>query len=194
MVVCCWVFMSLLRAHRPVVPIVRSDRRLRQPVGAVHVGGPVARGARRVHHLPHLLHDSGLEDVGGAREEHVHATPRVLGAEGDPNGRLGTKERPRPGGCTIAQRCSRRGLSRRRKNRAGQPATTAPGSTLRVTTAPAPTIAPSLMVTPGRMTAPLPIDAPRQTRVGINCQSASVCRAPSAVVARGSMSLVKMTP
>ena len=50
--------------------------------------------------------------------------------------------------------------------RAGTPATTVPGATSRVTTAPAPTKAPAPMVTPPRITAPLPIEAPRQTRVG----------------------------
>jgi hypothetical protein len=55
---------------------------------------------------------------------------------------------------------------RNRKNRAGQPATTVPGSTSLVTTAPAPTSAPSPMVTPARITAPLPTDAPRLTRDG----------------------------
>ena len=41
------------------------------------------------------------------------------------------------------------------------------------------------MVTPQRMTAPEPIDAPRQTRVGTIFQSPADCGAPSALVARG---------
>src|SRR5262245_10890073 len=75
--------------------------------------------------------------------------------------------------------------SRNRKNLAGHPATTAPGRTSFVTTAPAPTRAPAPMVTPARITAPLPIEAPLQTRVDTTFQSASVCGRPSAV-ARGS--------
>src|SRR5262245_37515164 len=82
---------------------------------------------------------------------------------------------------------------RLRRTRAGTPATTAPGATSRVTTAPAPIRAPAPTVTPARMTAPLPIEAPRHTRVGTTCQSASVCGRPSAV-ARGSRSLMNITP
>ena len=44
------------------------------------------------------------------------------------------------------------------------------------------------------MVAWLPMDAPRPTRVGISCQSASVCSCPSAVSARGNRSLVNITP
>src|SRR5205085_7281990 len=60
---------------------------------------------------------------------------------------------------------------RRACNRAGIPTTTEFAGTSCVTTAPAPTVAPGPMVTPQRMIAPLPIDAPRQTRVGTTCQS-----------------------
>src|SRR5439155_10328343 len=86
------------------------------------------------------------------------------------------------------------GLLRIRRKRAGHPATTAPGSTLRVTTAPAPTRAPSPITTPAMTTAPLPTDAPRHTRVGTSCQSAAVCGSPSSLVARGSRSLMNITP
>src|SRR5262249_3583582 len=78
--------------------------------------------------------------------------------------------------------------------RARTPATIAEGGTARVPTAPAPISAPSPIVTPGRMVAWLPIDAPRATRVGTSSQSASVCSCPSAANARGTRSLVNITP
>src|SRR5688500_9761621 len=53
--------------------------------------------------------------------------------------------------------------------RAGLPTTIAYGGTSRVTTAPAPTIAPRPMVTPGRIVAFAPIDAPFCTSVGVKC-------------------------
>ncbi len=81
-----------------------------------------------------------------------------------------------------------------RSTRAGLPATTAPGGTSRVTTAPAPTIARAPISMPHRMTAPLPIEAPCRTTVPSIRQSFSVCGAPSAVVARGARSLMKTTP
>jgi hypothetical protein len=77
--------------------------------------------------------------------------------------------------------------------RAGTPATTVFGAISRVTTAPAPTKAPAPIVTPHRMIAPLPIEAPRQTRVGMTRQSASDWSRPS-FVARGSGSLMNITP
>jgi hypothetical protein len=59
-------------------------------------------------------------------------------------------------------------------SRAGTPTTVAfPGISC-VTTAPAPTIASAPIVTPHRITAPLPMEAPRRTTVGITCQSISV--------------------
>lgn len=69
--------------------------------------------------------------------------------------------------------------------RAGFPATTENGGTSRVTTLPAPTIASSPMVTPQRIVALLPIDAPRLTSVGMQVQSAGLCSSPASVVARG---------
>src|SRR5262249_14018181 len=68
---------------------------------------------------------------------------------------------------------------------AGTPATIACAGTSFVTTAPAPTSAPSPMVTPARIVALLPIEAWRQTRVRTRVQSASVCRLPSPLTARG---------
>ena len=53
------------------------------------------------------------------------------------------------------------------------------GGTSLVTTAPAPTIAPSPIVTPARMVALEPTDAPFRMNVGTTFQSASVCRAPA---------------
>src|SRR5437868_1997825 len=78
--------------------------------------------------------------------------------------------------------------------RAGTPATVAPGGTSRVTTAPAPISACAPMVTPHMMMAPLPIDAPRQTRVGTTDQSRSVWSSPPATVALGWRSLMNRTP
>src|SRR5262249_54131349 len=72
-----------------------------------------------------------------------------------------------------------------RSGPAGTPATMVYGGTSCVTTAPAPTMAPSPIVTPARIVALVPIDAPFPTRVSTTFQSASVCNAPSAVVARG---------
>ncbi len=63
-----------------------------------------------------------------------------------------------------------------------------------VTTAPAPTRARSPTVTPAITVALLPMEAPRRIRVGSTCQSASLCRLPSSLVARGKRSLVNMTP
>src|SRR5678816_2842700 len=80
-----------------------------------------------------------------------------------------------------------------RKTRAGLPATTAPAGTSFVTTLPAPTVAASPMVTPQRIVAPEPIEAPRLTVVGTHFQSASVCRAPVTLVARGKRSLMNVT-
>ena len=54
-----------------------------------------------------------------------------------------------------------------------------------VTTAPAPTMAFSPMQVLARMVAPEPIEAPFFTTVRSTCQSASVCKPPVAVVARG---------
>lgn len=58
-------------------------------------------------------------------------------------------------------------------DRAGTPATTAPGSTSAVTTAPAPTSAPEPTVTPPSTIAPEPRLAPRSTTVGSSSQSAA---------------------
>ena len=85
-------------------------------------------------------------------------------------------------------------LPDRLSTRAGLPATTAPSGTSLVTTAPAPTVALAPMVTPHRMVAPEPTDAPRLTVVEMHFQSASDCRLPSALVARGKRSLMKVTP
>src|SRR6185436_1896601 len=78
--------------------------------------------------------------------------------------------------------------------RAGTPATMAPAGTSLVTTAPAPTSAPAPMVTPPMMVALLPMEAPSSTFVSTICQSASVCRPPASLVARGKRSLMNMTP
>src|SRR5213593_2583632 len=77
--------------------------------------------------------------------------------------------------------------------RAGFPATVAPGETSAVTTAPAPTIARSPIVTPQSTVAPLPTLAPLFTTVGTTFQSASVCSEPFTLVARGYLSLMKVT-
>src|SRR5690606_19248649 len=69
--------------------------------------------------------------------------------------------------------------------RAGTPATVAWAGTSLVTTAPAPTRAPSPMVMPGRMVALEPMETPSSTTVGTTSQSASVCGSPSPRVARG---------
>src|SRR5262245_53563925 len=69
--------------------------------------------------------------------------------------------------------------------RAGTPATIAWAGTSRVTTAPAPTSAPSPMVTPPRIVALLPMEARALTSVLTTCQSASVWSSPSAVTAVG---------
>lgn len=58
--------------------------------------------------------------------------------------------------------------------RAGTPATTVPGSTSRVTAAPAPTSAPAPIRTPPSTTAPEPMLAPRSTTVRRSSQSSSV--------------------
>src|SRR5208282_4704869 len=72
-----------------------------------------------------------------------------------------------------------------RRNRAGLPATMALAGTSFVTTLPAPTNAFSPMVMFARMVQPEPTEAPFFTRVLSTFQSDSVCRPPSAVVARG---------
>src|SRR5260221_661444 len=81
-----------------------------------------------------------------------------------------------------------------RRERAGTPATTVSSGTSRVTTAPAPIMARAPIVMPQSTTAPLPIEAPRLTSVGLTVQSASLCSAPVAPVARGWRSLMNMTP
>jgi hypothetical protein len=50
------------------------------------------------------------------------------------------------------------------------------------------------MVTPHKIVAFDPMDAPRQTRVGSTFQSAGPCGLPSAVVALGERSLINITP
>src|SRR5262249_27378134 len=82
----------------------------------------------------------------------------------------------------------------RLSTRAGLPATIVPGGTSRVTTAPAPTMASSPIVTLAKIVTPVPIEAPFLTSVFSTCQSCSVWRAPPAAVARGYMSLTNMTP
>ncbi len=81
----------------------------------------------------------------------------------------------------------------RPRKRAGLPATVDRGATSAVTTAPAPTMASRPIVTPGSMTAPEPMLAPRSTRVGMALQSSAACNRPSGVVARGRRSLVNTT-
>src|SRR5260370_42451478 len=81
-----------------------------------------------------------------------------------------------------------------RSTRPGFPATVAFAGTSLITTAPAPTSAHSPMVTPHKMVTPLPMLAPRLTVVGTTFQSGSVCNAPLTFVARGYLSLTKMTP
>src|SRR5207245_4227631 len=76
---------------------------------------------------------------------------------------------------------------------AGLPTTTLLGGTSLVTTLPAPTIAFSPTVIPQSRVALEPIEAPFFTRVGMHFQSASVCKRPSASVARGTRSLMKVT-
>ncbi len=68
-----------------------------------------------------------------------------------------------------------------------------PGGTSFVTTLPAPTIAFSPTVTPARIVALEPIEAPFLTSVGMHTQSASVWSPPPSAVARGYMSLMKVT-
>src|SRR5271165_7579722 len=72
-----------------------------------------------------------------------------------------------------------------RKILAGFPATIAFLGTSFVTVLPAPTIAFSPIVNPERIVAPEPIEAPFLTTVRSTFQSASVCSAPTALVARG---------
>ena len=62
-----------------------------------------------------------------------------------------------------------------------------------VTTEPAPTIAPSPTVTPARMVALEPTEAPFLMKVGTTFQSASVWRPPPSTVDRGYISLIKVT-
>src|SRR5262249_38342056 len=72
---------------------------------------------------------------------------------------------------------------------AGRPTTRVFAGTSRGAPAPPPTTAPAPMVPPGRMTAPLPTLAPRQTRVG------SFVQVPAAAAAAdGCRSLVNSTP
>src|SRR5712691_3660455 len=78
--------------------------------------------------------------------------------------------------------------------RAGTPATTSPGATSLVTTAPAPTRAPAPIRIPPRTTTPEPRDAPRSTTVRRGDQSSSPFGEPESVVARGNLSLTKRTP
>ena len=59
--------------------------------------------------------------------------------------------------------------------RAGLPTTTAWAGTLRVTTAPAPTMAPRPMVSPGRIVALAPIDAPSSITVAVNLSGRACC-------------------
>src|SRR5271157_4809199 len=77
---------------------------------------------------------------------------------------------------------------------AGFPATMVFAGTSFVTTLPAPTMAFSPMVTPHRIVAFDPMDAPFLTYVGTTLQSCSVCRLPPLVAERGYLSLVNMTP
>src|SRR5688572_19658155 len=77
---------------------------------------------------------------------------------------------------------------------AGTPATMVPSATSFVTTLPAPTIAPLPIVTPARIVAFDPMLAPLPTNMGITSQSVSDCGVPSALVARGYLSLVNITP
>src|ERR1017187_2137013 len=72
-----------------------------------------------------------------------------------------------------------------RRNRAGLPTTMALAGTFLVTTLPAPTRAFSPMVMFARIVQPAPIEAPVFTTVLSTFQSDSVCRPPSALVARG---------
>ena len=71
---------------------------------------------------------------------------------------------------------------------------TAEAGTFRVTTAPAPIVAPSPMVTPHKIVAFDPMAARRRTFVGSNCQSLRRCNSPVSVVARGNRSLMNITP
>src|SRR5262249_37734290 len=80
------------------------------------------------------------------------------------------------------------------RTRAGTPATTSPAPTSRVTTAPAPTIAPSPIVTPHMTIAPEPSEAPRSPVVRLSAQSSTPFSSPSSFVARGCLSLMKSTP
>ena len=59
---------------------------------------------------------------------------------------------------------------------------------------PAPTVAFSPIVTPQRMVAPLPMEAPLLTKVGTTSQSSSDWGLPSSFTARGYLSLIKQTP
>ena len=77
--------------------------------------------------------------------------------------------------------------------RAGLPATMVPGGTSFVTTLPAPTMAFSPIVTFDSRVALDPMDAPRFTKIGSTVQSSSVCKLPDSVVARGYVSLIKVT-
>src|SRR5690348_2671653 len=70
--------------------------------------------------------------------------------------------------------------------RAGTPATTAQAGTSRVTTDPAPTMAPSPIVIPDTIVAFDPIEAPRHTRVSSTIQSDATFSSPLAEVALGS--------
>src|SRR5271165_2516795 len=85
-------------------------------------------------------------------------------------------------------------LTRYRKILAGFPATIAFLGTSFVTVLPAPTIAFSPIVSRERTVAPDPIEAPVLTTVRSTFQSDSVCNVPSALVARGKLSLMNITP
>jgi hypothetical protein len=62
-----------------------------------------------------------------------------------------------------------------------------------VTTLPAPTMAFSPTVRPPHRAALKPMEAPHCTTVGSHPQSASLCNVPSAMVARGNLSLMNVT-
>src|SRR5439155_8807834 len=90
------------------------------------------------------------------------------------------------------QRSSR--IQTRRRTRAGTPATIEPAGTSFVTTAPAPIMASSPIVTPAISITPEPMLAPRRTSVGTTVQSDSDCGEPSGFAARGYLSFVNITP
>src|SRR5207248_11227248 len=105
----------------------------------------------------------------------VHPHPPLAHAAG----RAPTRSAPRAIMGAPPQRGAERTI------RAGLPTTVAPAGTSFVTTAPAPTIAASPIVRPGRITAAVPIAARRLAVVRSNCQSLSLFIWPSWVVAAG---------